>query len=266
MEIVIKEKTDQKLIVLAKRLFVDFCAATSAAFLVSPFIAIIDRSVIENASGRNPLVTSIKAGFLSLLKKPHEFIRSRQFLLVYTVYSSTYITVNNVDTLCHHHSLNNQIPKFFGASFANMATCIYKDRQFTRMFGAIAPRSLPIATYGFFAARDSLTMAASFNMPDIMGSRLYENGWVSDRERAMNFAQIASPALAQLVSTPLHLFGLDLYNRRDVTMGGRTKLVMQQYSKSTFARIVRIAPAFGIGGVANRVFRRRIGQFMNVER
>ncbi|CAG8592911.1 6880_t:CDS:2 [Ambispora leptoticha] len=260
LELIVQEKKDRKIIALAKRLFVDVCAGAAAGFLVAPFIAIIDRAIMENASGRNTLGSSIKAGIISCLKKPHQFICSRQFYLVYMVYSSTYITVNKVDTLSNHHNVDNQLPKFFGASIANMASCFYKDMHFTRMFGIIAPRPLPKATYGFFATRDTTTMAASFNMPDVLGSNFYEKGWIADRERAMNLAQLVSPALIQFVSTPLHLLGLDLYNRQNAGIGSRANLLMQKYSKTTLARIVRIAPAFGIGGVANRVFKQKIGQ------
>lgn len=73
-------------------------------------------------------------------------------------------------------------------------------------------------------------------------------------------AQFLAPASVQLLSTPLHLFGLDLYNRE----GGRTSFadrlskVRKDWLMSSFARMARIVPAFGVGGVVNTGVRQRM--------
>jgi hypothetical protein len=66
-----------------------------------------------------------------------------------------------------------------------------------------------------------------------------------------NIAQFIAPAMAQFVSTPLHLVGLDLYNRPGVGWTERLGLLKRAYVTSSFARIMRIVPAFGVGGVVN---------------
>jgi hypothetical protein len=67
-------------------------------------------------------------------------------------------------------------------------------------------------------------------------------------------AQLLSPAAIQFISTnPLHLLGLDLYNQSSNT-NHRSK----EYLKSTMARIGRIGPAFGIGGICNKKFRDKL--------
>lgn len=161
------------------------------------------------------------------------------------------------------------MPKFIGTSTVNMVAGIFKDREFTRMFGTTAPRPLPLGTYGLFATRDSLTIAASFNMPDVMARSLVSKGWIGDPERAQNIAQLVCPAAVQFLSTPLHLMGLDLYNRQKVgpngvpvTWGIRIKFVIGEYWKSAFARVGRIGPAFGIGGVGNRIIKKNITNFL----
>jgi hypothetical protein len=79
-------------------------------------------------------------------------------------------------------------------------------------------------------------------------------------------AQFVTPAAVQLVSTPLHLLGLDLYNRPNVAAGGpdgRMSRVLRDWAKSAAARMCRIIPAFGVGGVVNTKVRK--GFMGNIE-
>lgn len=67
-------------------------------------------------------------------------------------------------------------------------------------------------------------------------------------------AQFACPALMQFFSTPMHLLGLDLYNRQPP--GGlpwteRAARIRRDYISSSFARMGKIVPAYGVGGVVN---------------
>jgi hypothetical protein len=145
--------------------------------------------------------------------------------------------------------------KFLATTLFNMSLCIYKDRAFTRIFGASASRALPKLSYFLFAARDSLTIAASFNAPSYVANYFQEQGWTSSEKTASVIAQLLCPAAVQFVSTPIHLYALDLYNRPTVTFGMRGQLIKNEYFKSTLARVGRIGPAFGIGGVGNSYFR-----------
>lgn len=70
----------------------------------------------------------------------------------------------------------------------------------------------------------------------------------------------------QVFSTPLHLWGLDLYNRPSgggegagggkVGWRGRIAKVKKDFWGSCGARVCRILPAFGVGGVVNMRVRR----------
>lgn len=68
---------------------------------------------------------------------------------------------------------------------------------------------------------------------------------------ALTIAQLSSPVLVQTVATPLHLLGLDLYNRPGIEMGERLRHLKKIYTHSTLLRMLRFLPAFGIGGVVN---------------
>lgn len=61
-----------------------------------------------------------------------------------------------------------------------------------------------------------------------------------------------APAGIQIFSTPLHLWGLDLYNRPGVGWRDRAARVRRDWFASGLARMARIIPAFGIGGLVNQ--------------
>jgi hypothetical protein len=157
------------------------------------------------------------------------------------------------DTLCSSQKLDSKFPKFVSTSAVNIVVGIAKDRAFTRMFGLKPPSNLPMSTYGLFAIRDSLTIAASFTIPPMIASSLQKQGYT--KEFSLNAAQLTCPLMVQFFSTPLHLAGLDLYNNPQHTTAERLSFVGREYLKSAFARMGRIFPAFGVGGVFNRKLR-----------
>jgi hypothetical protein len=121
------------------------------------------------------------------------------------------------------------------------------------MFGLRPPSNLPKLSYALFGMRDSLTIAASFTLPPYVAFELQARGY--SKEVALNMAQLSCPVAIQFLSTPLHLAGLDLYNNPQHSSKERWGLVKREYLKSAFARMGRILPAFGIGGVLNRKLR-----------
>jgi len=67
----------------------------------------------------------------------------------------------------------------------------------------------------------------------------------------LRIAQLSSPVLVQLVATPIHLLGLDLYNRPGIPLNERLNHLKKIYTHSVVLRMLRFLPAFGIGGVVN---------------
>ncbi|KAM5347964.1 hypothetical protein ACJ41O_007788 [Fusarium nematophilum] len=260
---------------LGIRLLADAASAASAASLVAPIIAIIDRSIMENASGRNSLASSIKSSLRTLLLRPHTLLLSKPTALIFCLYGGTYLTANAVDTTSA--TLGNRpasavtagTTKFAASSAANIGVCIYKDQVFVRLFGppGVTPRAVPLASYGLFALRDCMTIFASFNVPPVLGPYLDSRFTDEVRRRVSGLyaAQFMAPAMVQFVSTPLHLLGLDLYNRPSsgpagsvVSMRDRWDLVRRNWLISSVARICRIVPAFGVGGVVNMTVRKNL--------
>ncbi|KAF2489522.1 hypothetical protein BU16DRAFT_183935 [Lophium mytilinum] len=246
---------------LGLRICADVTAASAAGFLVAPVITIIDRGIIENASGRNTLGGSLKSSFVELLFRPQRFVFSKPFALIFSLYFGTYMAANSIDSASSTmraqsaSTVTAGLPKFAATSTSNLALCLYKDSRFTQMFGAAnsTPRPVPTATFALFALRDSLTIFASFNLPPLVAPHLsrYMGDSLQKYISSASAAQIITPAALQVVSTPLHLLGLDLYNRERAEWRERAVKVTKDWAKSCLARMGRIVPAFGIGGVVN---------------
>ena len=122
-------------------------------------------------------------------------------------------------------------------------------------------RPLPIQSYGLFAARDSMTILASFSLPGIISKTMQDSNGVP-KTIADTSAQLITPVSMQILSTPLHLHGLDLYNRQIASNSDRILFIKQEYFKTVLARMARIFPAFGIGGVVNKSIRSSGKQFL----
>ncbi|KAK2779659.1 hypothetical protein CKAH01_03007 [Colletotrichum kahawae] len=255
---------------LGPRLGVDFFSAACAGTLVAPLVSIIDRSIMENASGRRSLGDCVRSCLRELLLHPHHVVFSKPFALIFALYGGTYLTANTLDTAvataqnkpASHVTAGTA--KFAASSTANIGICMYKDQVFVRMFGppGATPRPVPMLSYALFGLRDCLTIFASFNVPPRMGPWLNERmgDEFAKRVSGLTVMQFAAPAMVQFVSTPLHLLGLDIYNRPSapaalVTWKDRWQVVAKNWGISTMARICRIIPAYGVGGVVNRKVR-----------
>ncbi|PYH98956.1 hypothetical protein BO71DRAFT_2407 [Aspergillus ellipticus CBS 707.79] len=271
---------------LGMRLGVDVASAATAGALTCPVITVIDRAIIEKAAKGVPISQTITSGFRSMLTKPAGFFFSTPFLLIYTLYTSTYLTANTIDTITstmRNQSFATVFPgtaKFITTTTVNMGICVYKDARFARIFGAKpaasqpAPASAPAAptpsstppaachpsgnkvprlSYSLFCLRDSITIFASFNIPSLVAPAIPDSIAATPGMKAA-LAQFSCPALMQFVSTPMHLLGLDLYNRQPPGgLGWRERVsrIRRDYVPSCFARMGKIVPAYGVGGVVN---------------
>ncbi|ORX92688.1 hypothetical protein K493DRAFT_303159 [Basidiobolus meristosporus CBS 931.73] len=238
-------------------LLTDLSAALVSSTFVSPLVAIIDKSVVSNASGRQSLGEGLKAGLKDLFTAPHKFFRQPTFMIMFAVYSGTYAIANWTETICNHYDQPWQFPKFVTSSIANIGLSLLRDKLLAQWFGSSAKaRPLPPLSYGCFVARDCLTIAASFNLPPAIAPWLQKQvGWT--RDNCEIAAQLITPVGVQFLSTPLHLTGLDLYNRPGIAAAQRIAFLKKETGPTTAIRMVRILPAFSLGGVANKWMRMR---------
>ncbi|RVX68576.1 hypothetical protein B0A52_07003 [Exophiala mesophila] len=254
---------------LGSRLVADIISAVSASALIAPIISVIDRSIVEKAATGESFSSCLGRALRPALTRPHAFLTSRPFLLILSLYSGTYATANTVDTAVSTVSakpastVTSGTTKFLATSSVNMSLCVYKDSQFARMFGgggvasSPAAAAIPKISYALFALRDSLTIFASFNLPPMIAPQLsnlppaitnHFSKLIGSESKRANTAQFLAPAAVQFISTPIHLHGLDLYNRQ-----GRLGF----HERAT--RVLRDwGPAFGVGGVVNSNVRRNL--------
>ncbi|KAI1156754.1 hypothetical protein F4825DRAFT_446226 [Nemania diffusa] len=256
---------------LGFRLGADAASAACAASMIAPLISIIDRSIMENASGRSTLASSLKTSLRTLLTRPSTMLFSRPVALIFMLYGGTYLTANTLDTASSTVRgkpatyVSSGTDKFAASSAANVGLCIYKDQVYVKLFGPSGPpRPVPLPTYALFALRDCLTIFASFNVPPLLGPVVSGHLSAEMRRRVSGetIAQFAAPAAVQLFSTPIHLLGLDVYNRPSaaggVSWADRWALVKKNWLISCAARVCRIVPAFGLGGTVNMKVRRNL--------
>ncbi|KAI3660092.1 hypothetical protein MP638_002434 [Amoeboaphelidium occidentale] len=218
--------------------------------MVSPAISIIDKAIISNAAGTDPLLSSIKKSLKHMITSPVAFLKQPSVLLIWFVYAGTYITGNCIERLSIHWNKEPFYPKFLASSATNVTLSVAKDRVFARMFGKGPIRPLPYPSYLLFGARDSLTILAGFSLPPLISQ--YSQKYTTSNYDTL--IQLSVPCLMQFISTPMHLLGLDLYNRPE---GNRVEFIRKEYWKTSFARISRIFPAYGIGGVVNKKLRKQ---------
>lgn len=240
---------------LVPKLLAESSVAVIAAALVSPFISIIDVSIFLNGSGKQKLGAAVLDGFKTLLTRPIYFVRQPSFYIVWGVYSGTYIVANSIQVLCDHKNIPWFYPKFVGTSFANVTFSVLKDMYLTKRFGSGSARKVPLRSFGLYTVRDSMTIFASFNLPCIVSGHLINMGL--DKSYAETGSQLIAPCAIQALSSPLHLLGMDLYNNPSSAVKERSQFIRKEYVATTLARMGRIFPAFGIGGVTNKWLREK---------
>ena len=244
----------KKQINIGRRLLLESVAGLGAAFTVTPIIKIVDISVTTGQSGKAPIWTTAFNFCKTMVFKPHQFVTSKYFGWIYLVYSSTYISNNCIDSICKIFHISDFFPKLFGVTAVNMVTSIMKDAAFAKYFGTKAPSNIPLASYLIWFVRDMLSIAAAFLIPARV-SAYYQKNKGTPKNKADNVAQFAVPMGMQVFLLPVHLLGLDIYNNNKSPTIDRAKRILKNYPQALPLRFVRMASAYGIGGVNNKSFR-----------
>lgn len=198
-------------------------------------------------------------GMKSLVFQPVYFFRQPSFLFIWGVYSGTYIIANSIEATCERSNQCSFYPKFFGSSVANITLSILKDKAFAKMFSdplKPTPKPMVFTSYACFASRDSMSILASFSLPGLVAAQIQDKFGMS-KATSDTIAQLMTPVTMQIFNTPFHLLGLDFYNRTDVQMGKRMQFIQREYFKTMLARMARVFPAYGIGGVLNKSIRKK---------
>ena len=232
---------------------VDVASALCSSMIVSPFILTIDKAIVEAAAGHRTLWSAIVSGTSHIVRRPNKaLLANPAYWMITGVYAVTYTAANLIDSAASYMSASPTVhgaAKLFGTTAINTTACIAKDVAFARRFGAVQGGPMPLVTVGLFGARDLLTMGSAFTVPPVLASALHSGGVA--RRTADDAAQIISPISLQVVCAPIHLLGLNFYNAPVATAAERFAAVARTAPQTTIAYAIRMAPAFGIGGVMN---------------
>jgi len=228
----------------------DFIAANVASGAILPIMSTIDMAIIRSQYG----TISLKEAFKS---QPRAFWADKSksfaaFGIMFKTYKFTYLTANLTETFCKQQGIDHKLPTLAATSLVNMIAIAYKDNMYARMFqqSSIPPERLPTKYFISCAMRDGLTVSAAFVLKDTFRSYL-ESTCNFPHTQADLIASFTLPVSAQLFSTPIHIYALDILNRPEATLGDRWHLIQSKYSSICTGRILRIIPAFGIGGFLN---------------
>lgn len=197
------------------------------------------------------------------------------------VYFGTFATANLLDSLYSttHNldktTISSTAAKLFATTIVSTTLGIYKDGYYARLYGGGLARSspVPLISYALFTGRDAVTVFASFHLPALLAPHLSElsasaggslAALICNEAAGLKAAQMAMPALTQFVTTPMHLLGLDLYNR-PLQMGIRERVssIRKHAPLAVPLRMMRALPVFGMGNMANTCFRNSIIHGMN---
>ncbi len=77
------------------------CIGLTSGAAVSPFIAMVDRAIIENISGKNSQWASLGKSIRQFASGPLSFVaRKKEVRWVWFVYGNTYLAANSTDIVC----------------------------------------------------------------------------------------------------------------------------------------------------------------------
>jgi hypothetical protein len=257
---------------LTSKLLGDVGIAAGVTFGIAPFLAIVDKAIVESANGSKTLVRSGMDSIRGIVQNPVHYFKSPTFLLMWGVYAATYSAANSLKTATEHYEYKrsasprrasptptdvSKVTVFLGTTLVNSSSALLKDQAYAKMFGSNSTAlSVPRLSYACWIARDFAVIGSSFILPDLVSGYVART-WEIDERSAKSASQIALPVLTQFIAGPLHHLGLDLYNRNlsekswtDAAID-RSKSLYRGFVPVVVARIARIIPGYSIGGVLN---------------
>jgi len=227
-----------------------FCGFTSS-LVITPIMTIIDSSIIKSQINKIDFTKSLGTTTKDFLLNKKKY--TRPLGIMFFVYSSTYTTANLVELYCKKNNIDYKIPTIICTSIVNIISISYKDKEYSKIFNT-THNKFPKISYGLFALRDTLTITSSFvfknDMVEILNKYMPKN-------TADFISSITLPISSQIISTPIHILSIDIYQRPNISFDERIKNIICSYKSICKGRILRVIPAFCIGGFINDMLRDR---------
>jgi hypothetical protein len=237
--------------------------------------------VVENAaSSEHSLLPTLKTHIQGSFRHPRLFFTAKPFWYIWTLYAATYTTANSVESV--GKALTSEADQLLVSSITFLTTClvnvplgVWKDVRFVQIYGgpttpkqsidtpmgkgtsplpsqppSVQATKFPRVVAATFLFRDAITIFGSINLPPMLTS-LIPDSLFSNPAIKIAVMQIFTPVLSQVVATPVHLLGLDLYTNPHSTREERASRMRRSLVPTTAMRCSRIVPAFGVGLVMN---------------
>ena len=77
---------------LVAKLAGDVIVACGVTLGITPFMSIIDKSIVQRAAGTHTILQSSVESILSITRHPISYVKSPMFLMMWGVYAATYTT------------------------------------------------------------------------------------------------------------------------------------------------------------------------------
>jgi hypothetical protein len=228
----------------------EISSALLSSSIISPFMLTIDMSIIRSHLKTEKGITS----FLNVLND----LRSRSlpfwrpYRIMNQVYFSTFGTANVMEYYSKRYSIESQIPTILMTSTVNIGMMSYKDREYSHYFGIKRP-IMPWTSKVLTASGAFITVYAQFTKKQEVDK--YLSTYLSP-SASLFWSSILVSMSAQLFSTPLHIIGIDIYQSPHNTFLERLEKIKSLYTTICIGRMMRIIPAFGVGGYLNEKWKR----------
>ena len=237
----------------------EIACATTASFLVSPMVSMIDKTIVQDISGSGQFWRAMGTAAKEMVFQPRAFFGGLSFRLTFIVYAGTYAVANLSEMALDMKKVRDDDQrknmKVAASAVANIGLLAWRDSVFAREFSANTPKhKTPMRTIGLFAARDAATMYATFYAAPKAAVYLQEHYGVAQYPAELSMA-LAIPVFTQIVTAPLHIHAMDFYANPNSSTAERIAAIKKEMPTVSFARGFRILPAFGIGSFSNNRFR-----------
>ncbi len=157
---------------------------------------------------------------------------------------------------------------FATTTAVNSTTTMLKDRFYAKHFGTTTSPKVPKISFALWGLRDCMVIGSSFILPEYLCNTLKQHTDL-DHVTALQISQITCPVAMQFIAGPIQLLGLDFYNRPltdlsyKVAAVERIKFQYINFGSIVGARIARILPSYGIGGIGNTYCREKWRDSLN---
>lgn len=225
-------------------------ASAAASLTIAPIMSLIDLSILRSQLKRERFHEAVVQNINHYARNKAQF--RHPCSVMFGVYSATYSTANLTELFCVSRNIDYKLPVLINTSIVNLLAINTKDVIYSKIMSNATTIKYPVPSRVLFSLRDVLTMAANFVVKK--DTVQYFNNYMSYGKSEI-IASFLVPTTVQIVSTPIHILAIDMYQHPLRSFKERLANIRSNYKSVLTGRIVRTIPAFCIGGFINDMLR-----------